>query len=423
MLKRLKWKEEQDKILLSLIPKNKKKINWEEISQKINQKNIAKTAKQCRERYHHQLDPNLKKKKFTTEENKKLFSLNKKLGSKWKQIALNFKGRTDNCIKNNFFSLIRKSLRDASKVLGNSCNSLLINQIRPKILADFLKVDLRVDFGVGSKSGFGVGSESGFGVGSESGFGERSEVVSMSGLVRRFCFFKEESVSERDLFVIRKSLDFLKDLNFEYLEMKRKKIRKLKARKSFKVVRKEVLEFENENFRKFDFLNREVIYLDGVRMDFKNNFDLQKKKKKIFVDNFFAMSKVYKEIGEFYHNLNQEGFDQIIDYKTKCHFSKNKNSVISPISDTQSSLIFENLMKDFSSKKMKNLITKNNNNIKKEKGFINFIVDSNKNNLVDSYNKDRNCFELDKFTEKEKFIEKFGNKIFLKKEFETFKKL
>ena len=45
------------------------------------------------------------------EEEKKLFELQKKLGNKWAEIASNMKGRTDNNVKNYFYSTLRKSLR------------------------------------------------------------------------------------------------------------------------------------------------------------------------------------------------------------------------------------------------------------------------------------------------------------------------
>jgi hypothetical protein len=88
----------------------------------------------------HHLDPNLLKEKWTPEENKRLFELHSKFGSHWKEIASNFPRRTDNGIKNQFFSIIRKSLRKACKATGNSNNSNCINLIKPKILSEFLNL-------------------------------------------------------------------------------------------------------------------------------------------------------------------------------------------------------------------------------------------------------------------------------------------
>lgn len=63
------------------------------------------------------LDSNLSKKKWTEDDGKKLFFLHKSLGPKWKVIIKDFPGRTDNFLKNKFFSLIRRSLRRIVKFL------------------------------------------------------------------------------------------------------------------------------------------------------------------------------------------------------------------------------------------------------------------------------------------------------------------
>ena len=61
------------------------------------------------------------------------------IGNKWKKISNNFPGRTDNSIKNQFFSIVRKSMRNARKLLGKSENTAIINQIKPKVLSQFIK--------------------------------------------------------------------------------------------------------------------------------------------------------------------------------------------------------------------------------------------------------------------------------------------
>ena len=68
-------------------------------------------------RWTHQLDPELKKDKWKEEDLRRLFDFHKLHEGQWKQISDNFPGRTDNCIKNQFFSLIRKSLRRMTKHL------------------------------------------------------------------------------------------------------------------------------------------------------------------------------------------------------------------------------------------------------------------------------------------------------------------
>lgn len=91
----------------------------------------------------HHLDPNLSKEKWTQEENKRLFELQKVHGSRWKEIANFFPKRTDNGIKNQFFSIIRKSLRKACKASNINIGSNVINNVKPKILSEFLNTPLR----------------------------------------------------------------------------------------------------------------------------------------------------------------------------------------------------------------------------------------------------------------------------------------
>lgn len=93
--------------------------------------------------WHHHLNPELIKEKWTLEENKQLFELQKASGTKWKEIANYFPRRTDNGIKNQFFSIIRKSLRKACKASGINIGSNVINSIKPKILSEFLNTPIK----------------------------------------------------------------------------------------------------------------------------------------------------------------------------------------------------------------------------------------------------------------------------------------
>ena len=68
-------------------------------------------------RWSNKLDPQLSTKNWTDEEGKRLFELHKLYGSTWKTISKDFSGRTDNFLKNQFFSLIRRSLRRLTRYL------------------------------------------------------------------------------------------------------------------------------------------------------------------------------------------------------------------------------------------------------------------------------------------------------------------
>jgi len=70
------------------------------------QREVSITETICR--WHNHLDPYIKKDPINKEEERKIFDLHKKLGNKWADIAKELPGRSDNCIKNYFYSTHRK---------------------------------------------------------------------------------------------------------------------------------------------------------------------------------------------------------------------------------------------------------------------------------------------------------------------------
>lgn len=79
-----------------------------------------RSAKQCRERWHNHLDPDIKKDPISREEEKRIFELHRTYGNKWAQIANEMNGRTDNTIKNHFHSTLRRKLTEVNTMLQSS---------------------------------------------------------------------------------------------------------------------------------------------------------------------------------------------------------------------------------------------------------------------------------------------------------------
>jgi hypothetical protein len=75
----------------------------------------GRNGKQCRERWLNILNPDIKKGDWDVEEDFKLFCLFKKFGSKWTSFSNYFKARTENSIKNRFYSTLRKIYTEKKK--------------------------------------------------------------------------------------------------------------------------------------------------------------------------------------------------------------------------------------------------------------------------------------------------------------------
>lgn len=180
--------------------------DWDEIRIRFLKTGFIKTTKQVKLRWKNTLNPSLKKSKWTRSEQKRLFKFYHICGNQWKAIATHFPGRTDNGIKNQFFSIIRKALRAAQRLSdqnGKTSFTKEINKIRPKLLADLINGNSGIEIEEGSVN-----------------------------FVQRFAFDEIESLEENKRERVKRVLDQLSKLNAFYIgkKTKPKKISKL-ARK------------------------------------------------------------------------------------------------------------------------------------------------------------------------------------------------
>ena len=97
------WSEKEDQLLIKWVESHGPK-NWARCAETIKGRN----GKQCREHWNNSLNYSIKKGKWSLEEDLFIMVFYDKLEKSWKKMIPLFKSRTENAIKNRFFSQLRK---------------------------------------------------------------------------------------------------------------------------------------------------------------------------------------------------------------------------------------------------------------------------------------------------------------------------
>ena len=225
-----KWSKHQEKEFLHLLHLEKAFPDWEKISKSLKILKINKTASQCYYRWlnnkskksSYKIKYDKKETKFTKEEERKLLKLSFAYAPKWKKISTHFEGRNRFDITNHFYGIIKKTLIKACKILKIKNSGDIISKIKPRLYSSMINKEIKIDFRE-------------FDLKEKCFENENHPEFYFLTFYEFICsiYFYEfediwEKITEKEIFIIKKVMIYLIEINFSYNKVVKMSQRKIK---------------------------------------------------------------------------------------------------------------------------------------------------------------------------------------------------